>query len=59
VPCCCHNECAAGIPKDVLNSYTVLKEFRNTVASVPEIAAFYADAKNNDDIRTTGFRADA
>lgn len=48
-----------GIPKDVLNSYTVLKEFRNTVASVPEIAAFYADAKNNDDIRTTGFRADA
>jgi hypothetical protein len=50
---------AAGIPKDVLSGYPVLKEFRNSVAAVPEIAAFYADAKNNDDIRTTGFRADA
>uniref|UniRef100_A0A383VC85 Glutathione S-transferase n=1 Tax=Tetradesmus obliquus TaxID=3088 RepID=A0A383VC85_TETOB len=48
-----------GIPKDVLNDYPVLKDFRNSVAAVPAVAAFYADAKNNDDIRTTGFRADA
>lgn len=43
----------------MLKDYPVLKEFRNAVAGVPEIAAFYADAKNNDDIRSTGFRADA
>lgn len=47
----------AGIPTDYLNSYPVLKEFRNSIASVPEVAAFYA--KESDDVRVNGYRQDA
>jgi glutathione S-transferase len=46
-----------GIPADYLNSYPVLKEFRNSIASVPEVAAFYA--KESDDVRVNGYRQDA
>ena len=31
----------AGIPTDLLDSYPVLKEFRNSIATLPEVAAFY------------------
>lgn len=31
----------AGFPADLLDSYPVLKEYRNSVAALPEIAAFY------------------
>jgi hypothetical protein len=31
----------AGLPLNVLDAYPVLKEFQHTVATVPEIAAFY------------------
>lgn len=47
----------AGVPTDLLKDYPTLKAFRNHIASVPEVAAFYA--KEKDDIRTTGFKADA
>eukprot|EP00775_Hariotina_reticulata_P005347 gene5347-5583_t len=46
-----------GVPRDILTSYPVLKEFRNAIATLPEVAAFYA--KENDDIRNNGFAADA
>eukprot|EP00879_Flechtneria_rotunda_P004904 GHRR01005178.1.p1 GENE.GHRR01005178.1~~GHRR01005178.1.p1 ORF type:complete len:218 (+),score=60.93 GHRR01005178.1:172-825(+) len=45
-----------GIPHDILSSYPALKEFRNSIASLPEVAAFYS--KESDDIRTNGFRVD-
>jgi glutathione S-transferase len=48
---------AAGVPSDLLASYPSLKAFRNAIASLPEVAAFYA--KQDDDIRVKGFRADA
>lgn len=32
---------AAGFPADLLDSYPVLKDFRNSVAAVTEITAFY------------------
>jgi hypothetical protein len=35
----------------------VLRAFRNQIASLPEVDAFYA--KEDDDIRKNGFRADA
>lgn len=44
-----------GIPLDVLDSYPVLKEYRNAIANLPEIAAFYS--KETDDIRVKGFKA--
>lgn len=47
---------ATGIPTDILDSYPALKSFRNAVASVPEIAAFYAKA--TDDTRKNGYTAD-
>lgn len=31
----------AGIPADLLDSYPAVKEFRNSIASLPEVAAFY------------------
>lgn len=43
-----------GFPEDLLESYPVLKDFRNTVASVPEIAAYYSTA--TDDVRVKGFK---
>jgi glutathione S-transferase len=46
-----------GIPKDILDSYPALKEFRNSIASLPEVAGFYA--KESDDIRVNGFKQDA
>lgn len=46
-----------GVPSDLLASYPSLKAFRNAIASLPEVAAFYA--KQDDDIRVKGFRADA
>lgn len=46
-----------GFPADLLDSYPVLKEFRDSVASVPEIAAFYS--KETDDIRVKGFQPPA
>lgn len=30
-----------GFPTDLLESYPVLKEFRNSIANLPEVAAFY------------------
>lgn len=44
-----------GIPTDLLDAYPVLKEFRNSIANVPEIAAFYS--KENDEVRNNGFKA--
>lgn len=46
-----------GLPLNVLDAYPVLKEFQHTVATVPEIAAFYS--KETDDIRVKGFKARA
>lgn len=46
-----------GVPTDLLKDYPALKAFRNAIANVPEVAAFYA--KETDDIRTKGFKADA
>lgn len=40
-----------------MNNYPVLKEFRNSIATVPGVAEFYA--KETDDIRVNGFRPDA
>jgi len=47
----------SGVPRDILTTYPVLKEFRNAIATLPEVAAFYA--KETDDIRKNGFYADA
>lgn len=47
----------SGFPTDLLDSYPVLKEFWDSVASVPEIAAFYS--KETDNIRVKGFRPPA
>jgi glutathione S-transferase len=44
-----------GVPTDLLESYPVLKDFRNSIANLPEVAAFYS--KENDDIRNKGFKA--
>lgn len=44
-----------GIPADILDSYPVIKEFRNSIASLPDVAAFYD--KETDDIRSKGFKA--
>lgn len=43
-----------GFPEDLLDSYPVLKDFRNAVASVPEIAAYYSTA--TDDVLVKGFK---
>jgi glutathione S-transferase len=43
-----------GFPEDLLDSYPVLKGFRNTVALVPKIAAYYSTA--TDDVRAKGFK---
>lgn len=45
-----------GIPQDILESYPSLKAFRNAVATVPEIAAYYAKA--TDDVRKNGYTPD-
>jgi hypothetical protein len=37
----CPANLLAGIPADILDSYPVIKEFRNSIASLPEVAAFY------------------
>lgn len=44
-----------GLPTDVLDGYPALKEFRESIARLPKIKAFYD--KENDDIRVKGFRA--
>ena len=46
-----------GLPTDLLDAFPTVKAFRNRVAAVPEIKAFYDAA--TDDIRVKGFRADA
>jgi hypothetical protein len=42
-PCCCVSLSAhlLGIPTDLYDAYPVLKDFRNSVAAVPEVVAFY------------------
>jgi glutathione S-transferase len=45
-----------GIPKDILNDYPACKEFRNKIANLPEVAAYYKT--HDDDVRKTGFTAD-
>ena len=46
----------AGVPKDLLKDYPDLKAYRNSVAALDAVAAFYA--KETDDIRA-GFKPDA
>jgi hypothetical protein len=45
-----------GVPKDLLKDYSDLKAYRNSVATLDAVAAFYA--KETDDIRA-GFKPDA
>eukprot|EP00878_Enallax_costatus_P004329 GHUV01004560.1.p1 GENE.GHUV01004560.1~~GHUV01004560.1.p1 ORF type:complete len:225 (+),score=64.82 GHUV01004560.1:496-1170(+) len=45
-----------GIRTDILDSYPHLKAFRHAVATVPEIAAYYAQA--TDDTRKNGYTPD-
>jgi hypothetical protein len=47
----------AGLPRDILASYPTLAAFRNAVAAVPAVAAFYA--KEQDEVRQAGFTPDA
>lgn len=44
-----------GIPTTILDDYPALKAFRQAIANVPAIKAFYD--KETDDIRTAGFKA--
>jgi hypothetical protein len=37
----CTAVCPPGVPTDLLESYPVLKEFRNSIATLPEVVAFY------------------
>jgi glutathione S-transferase len=45
-----------GIPTDILKDYPACKEFRNKIASLPEVAAYYKT--QDDEARKTGFTAD-
>ncbi|GBF98377.1 glutathione S-transferase [Raphidocelis subcapitata] len=40
-----------GVPKDLLDSYPVLKAYRNKIASHPKVKAYYEKAENDDDVR--------
>ncbi|WIA20561.1 hypothetical protein OEZ85_004951 [Tetradesmus obliquus] len=46
----------AGIPADVASDFPALTVFRNQIASLPEIAAYYAAA--TDELRVKGYRSD-
>jgi hypothetical protein len=46
----------AGIPVDVLDRWPVLKAFRNSIACLPEVVAYYSQA--TDDARKTGYTPD-
>lgn len=39
-PASCH---PPGIPKDLLNSYPAIKAFRNKIANLPAVKAYYQD----------------
>ena len=44
------------MPKDVLSAYPTIKAYRNAIANLEPVAAFYD--KETDELRA-GFRADA
>jgi glutathione S-transferase len=46
-----------GMPKDILKDYPACKEFRNKIASLPEVAAYYET--QDDEVRKTGYTPDS
>jgi hypothetical protein len=46
----------AGIPADLVSDFPALKAFRSQIASLPDVAAYYAAA--TDELRVKGYRPD-
>lgn len=47
----------AGLPTDLLTRWPALKAFRNSIATIPEVTAYYFNA--TDEPRKIGYRPDA